>query len=198
MIKENINKIDYDLKNLFENVEVFEKSNRSNYYFEVNASSIVENKNTQVKVEISKNDLNDRNIKWSYYTNPVNESSDKIERVSTIATIAKDIHDVLVKRQMVFEYFESLEDVNESINESVAVSDEKTLEENVIDTLKTFGIESKLIEESKFNLDGSTPGKTLVYSQNLSGANMFLLESQLNLLGVEYVSFVNGTIKIKI
>ena len=34
MIKENINKIDYDLKNLFESVRISEKSNKGNYFLE--------------------------------------------------------------------------------------------------------------------------------------------------------------------
>lgn len=198
MIKENINKIDYDLKNLFESVEIVEKSNRSNYYFEINASSIVENKNTQVKVNISKSDLNSKIVKWSYYTNPLNESFDKIERISTIDSIARDIHEVLLKGLMVSEYFQSLIPIEEAINESATVVIEKSLEEKVEEILKTFNIEEKLLSESKFNLDGDTPLKTLIFSHNISRANMFLLESQLNLIGVKYVSFVGNTVKIKI
>ena len=268
MIKENINKIDYDLKNLFESVKISEKSNKGNYFFEVVASS---NK-AQVKVEISKPELNNNVIKWSYYVNPLNESSDKIERISNIENTASDIFEILSKKKMESAYFESLESNDDQlINESVefdnrfekAYSDpngkcnywdivkdiidedgwvysknsphildayfsnntgkeiefqksykyegewkgsrwrpkelsEKTLTEKVSDVLKKFKIEEKLVEESKANLDGNSPEKTLIFKKELRASEKFNLDTELKSIGVKYVSFVGDTIKVKL
>jgi hypothetical protein len=203
MIKENINKIDYDLKNLFESVRISEKSNKGNYFFEVVASS----KKAQVKVEISKPELNNNVVKWSYYVNPINESSDKIERISNIENAANDIFEILSKKKMDSTYFESLES-NEDIqliNESVEFDNrfekaysEKTLTEKVSDILKKFQIEEKLVEESKANLDGDKPEKTLVFKKELRASEKFNLDTELKSIGVEYVSFVGDIIKVKI
>ena len=200
MIKENINKIDYDLKNLFEDVQILEKSNKGNYYLEIGASCIFESnsekKKGQIKVEISKPDLNSNTIKWSYYTNPTNESSDKIERISNVENIASDIYDIISSKKMANDYFESLSPIIELINESSSVVEDKTTEEKIQDILKKFEVREKLIEEKKFNLDGTTPKKTLVYSKKLSMTNKLMLESELKIVGVEYISFSNDNIKI--
>lgn len=266
MIKENINKIDYDLKNLFESVKISEKSNKGNYFFEVVASS----KKAQVKAEISRPELNSNVVKWSYYVNPLNESSDKIERVSSVENAANDIFEVLSKKKMDSAYFESIEVSEfELINESVettnrfekAYSDpngkfdywnivkdiidedgwvysknsphildyyfsnntgkeiefqksyegewrgsrwrpkelsEKTLSEKVSDILKKFQIEEKLVEESKANLDGFKPEKTLTFKKELRASEKFNLDIELKSIGVEYVSFVGDIIKVKL
>lgn len=267
MIKENINKIDYDLKNLFESVEISEKSNKGNYFFEVVASS----KKAQVKAEISIPELNKNVVKWSYYVNPLNESSDKIDRISSIENAANDIFEILSKKKMDSAYFESLETnelelLTESAEENVsrfekAYSDpngkfnywdivkdiidedgwvysknsphildyyfsqntgkeiefqksydgewkgtrwrpkelsEKTLSEKVSDILNKFQIEEKLLEESKANLDGDKPEKTLVFRKELRASEKFNLDTELKSVGVEYVSFVGDNIKIKL
>ena len=268
MIKENINKIDYDLKNLFEDVKILEKSNKGNYYFEIDASS----KNTHVKVEISKHNLNNKIIKWSYYTNPTNESSDKIERISTLDNIAYDVYDVVSTRKMDPEYLESIEFLTESVSEESkfkkAYSDpngkfdywdivkdiideegwvytkeapnmldyyfeqntgksiefqksfgksgdnpywltrgsrwrpeelsEKTLSDKTKDILEKFEITEKLFEGKKFDINGNTPEKTLIFSKKLKISDKVLLESELKSIGIDYVSFINDTVKIKI
>lgn len=202
MIKENINKIDYELKNLFEEVEISEKNNRNGYYFEINASSHINfddvRKKVSVKVDIKKPDLMANNISWSYYTNPSNESSEVINRVSNINNISSDIYRIVSKKMMEEEYFESLSPVEEFINESVITLDQREeLEQKLEDIFKVFQIESKPIEESKYFSNGDKPEKTLTYYKELKASDMFLLESQLNSIGIEYVSFHNGSIKIK-
>ncbi len=200
MIKENINKIDYDLKNLFEDVKILEKSNKGNYYLEIGASCIFESNNEkkkgEVKVEISKPNLNSNTIKWSYYTNPVNESSDKIERISNIESIASDIYDIISSKKMANDYFESLSPIIELINESSTDTKDKTIEDKINDILSKFEIKEKIIEEKKFALDGSIPEKILVYSKKLTILDKILLESELKSVGVEYISFSNDNIKI--
>lgn len=103
MIKENINKIDHDLKQLFELVEISEKANKSDYYFEVKATSTFnfggDNKVASIKVNISKPELNESNIRWRYFVNTNDDNSDVIERVSNINSIAKDVYETLSKKE---------------------------------------------------------------------------------------------------
>ena len=201
MIKENINKIDYELKNLFENVEILEKSNRDNYFFEINATGFTffkgEKKEASIKAIISKPDLMYRTIKWSYYTNPLKENSDIIERYSNIDTISNDIYEVVSKVKMESEYFESLDSLYELINESVDPI-EKTLEQKVDDVFSKFGITEKSVE-SKFKLDGSNPEKKITYNcPKIKMSDKFNIESEIKSLGINYVSFNESSIKVVI
>ena len=75
---------------------------------------------------------------------------------------------------------------------------EKTLSEKVSDILKKFQIEEKLVEESKANLDGFKPEKTLTFKKELRASEKFNLDIELKSIGVEYVSFVGDIIKVKL
>jgi hypothetical protein len=203
MIKENINKIDFNLKNLFSQVEISEKNRKGDFYFEINATDYVqylgEKKEATVKVEISKKDLNGNFVKWNYLTNPLNENSDKIERVSLIDNIANDIHEILTKKMMESEYFERLDSLFELINESAATDEQKEeLQKKLEDILKRFQVEEKLLDESAVDLDGNKPEKTLVFQKDLKMSERFNLETELKSIGIEYISFSGSTIKIKL
>ena len=112
-IKQNINKIDNDLKELFENVYITEKANKNTYFVEIKANKMFLfegcKKRIEVKVNINKNDLNYNVIKWQYSVNPISENVDYIERVSTLNNIANDIFDIASNKRMVNEYFNCLE-----------------------------------------------------------------------------------------
>ena len=155
-----------------------------------------EKKEATVKVDISKPSLESKFIKWSYYTNPLNEKSDKIERVSTIDNIANDIHEVLTKKKMESEYFEKLDSLYELINES-NVDEEKELQKKLEDVLKKFQIDEKISEESIFDLDGNKPEKIIIYTKNLKMSEKFNLEKEIKNIGIEYISFIDNTIKVK-
>jgi len=67
----NINKIDFDLKNLFESVKIEEKTLGNQFYFEIDANSTFFNinesmewKKAQVVVKIDKRDLSSNFITW--------------------------------------------------------------------------------------------------------------------------------------
>lgn len=197
MIRENINRIDFQLKNLFENVEITEKNNKVGY-FEIIASSLVdvdgEKKRAQVKAFITKPALESNIVNWSYCVNPSNVTSDVIERVSNIDNVANDIYDVVKSKRMEKEYFESLQSEYELILKSV----EEKFEDKISSLLEKFGVNEKLIVESKFNLDGSTPEKTISIKKELKLSERFALETELRSLGIEYITFVGDVIKFKI
>ncbi len=112
MIKENLNKIDYELKNIFASVSVLEKIDRTRFYFEITLLGNRVNEsigNCELTIEIDKFALNvneKSNINWSYYTSPLKEH--KIERSSIITGIVKDIADILSSERLDADYLERL------------------------------------------------------------------------------------------
>lgn len=192
-IKENINKIDRDLKELFENVYISEVTDRNNYLFSIKANQmfLFENcrKRIEVDVLINKENLKTNTITWSYSTNPLNENADRIERVSLINNIANDMYDVASNKRMVKEYFENLEEHVEAINENEEVK-EKTLEEKLDDLLKKYNLGEKTILGDDI----------IAYSKNeLKMSDKFIIEKDLLNLGfVNYVSYSDNKVKINL
>ena len=209
-IKLIINKIDYDLKSLFENVYITEKSLGNQFYFEISANSTFLNLNemkswqrAEVKVKISKRDLIGNNIKWSYSVNPLNESADIIERVSSIDNIAKDIYEVITKSRMEKSYFESLEYIVESINENVSEVVDKTIEDKLVDVISQLGIKVDRFENSVKIIEGNQFDriKDITYKFYHSGdiklSDMFKIEQNINSnSGVNWTVFKKGFIEV--
>ena len=112
-IKQNINAIDAKLKTLFENVYITEKSEKGNFFVEISANKMFLfegcKKRVEVKVKINQNDLKSDIIKWSYLTNPINESSDRIDSIYYLKNISNEIYEIASQKRMVNEYFNALE-----------------------------------------------------------------------------------------
>jgi len=203
MIKENINKIDFDLKNLFDNVIITEKSTKSNFIVEINASSVIDydgiDKKAEVIVEIAKPDLNSNTIKWSYSVNPNRLDSDKIEIVSDIDTIANDIFKIVSKKRMSSDYFESLQPFfsGELINENVEEELGRTkINPKLDEILDRFNIYEELVNESKY-VDGVTE-TLLVYRKAMKPADRYMLDFNFKSIGVDNVSYEDDNIIIKL
>ena len=210
-IKQNINKIDYELKNLFENVSIDERTNGNEFYFEINAESKFFNlneskdwKKAKVKIKISKKDISSNNIKWSYLSNPLNESSDVIERVSSLDNISKDIHDLITKSKMDKNYLSGLESINESINENssvIADTSISTLIKGIVSKyVKVNDIQSsdKIILENNIFMT-SKPDKTykIYHEGDIKLSDKFKIESEINAnSGVNYTLFKEGVIEV--
>lgn len=197
MIRENINKIDYDLKQLFESVEISEKTNRSDYYFEIRATSTFnfdgDNKLASIKLNISKPELNEHNVKWKYLSNTNDEKSDMVERVSNINSIAKDVYETLSKKRMSSEYLNSLESVS-SINESYTIEEKEELEKKLEEILKRFEVEHKMVSESKY--EDNVQVRNWVYSKYLNPEDKYMLSLNLTTSGFT-VDFQGDNIKIQ-
>lgn len=100
-IKYNINKIHSYLSTNFNDVKIEEKSNtKFGKYFEI--SSISEG--LEVKMILPIKDFNGDNVKWSYFENPLNESSDLVERVSSVYNISNDVMDIITKKRFSDDY----------------------------------------------------------------------------------------------
>lgn len=104
-IRENINKIHIGLLNNFENVSIEEKSNRKfGNFFEI--SSIKEE--MEVRMIITKKDVESNNIKWLYFSNPKDEESYLVERYSKIDNLTEDVSDVITKMRFSEEYLKQI------------------------------------------------------------------------------------------
>lgn len=199
MIKENINKIDYRLKQLFDSVLIQEKSNKSDFYFEINASSIFnidnENKRVSIKVEISKPSLNESNVKWRYYTN-TNLLSDKIERVSSIDKISEDIYTTILTKKMDKEYLKSIPLEENIVVESIDIEEKEKLEKKLEEILKRFEIEEILINESVY--DENVSVRTIKFKKNLKPSDLYMLDINLKSIGIDKIKYIDDTIEIQI
>jgi hypothetical protein len=213
-IKSNINKIDFDLKNLFENVYIKEKTLGNQFYFEIKANSTFFNinesttwKRAESIVKIDKRDLLSNNIKWSYSTNPLNESAHIVERFSSIDTIAKDIYETITKSRMDKSYFASLEDIVESINENVT----EITKDDLIDKLKEiaarFEVEIKSVEKStapvlegnQFMTKSGDITIKLYHNSNIKVSDQFKIEAEINSKeGVNWTLFKEGFIQVNL
>ena len=211
-IKSNINKIDFDLKNLFENVYIKEKTLGNQFYFEINANSTFFNINESLDwkraesiVKIIKSDLTSDMVKWSYSINPLNESADWIERVSNINVIAKDIFETITKSRMDKSYFESLESIVESINENTS----EITKDDLIDKLKEiaarFEVEVKkvektatpVLESNQFMTKGGDVTIKIYHNSNIKVSDKFKIESEINSnTGVNWTLFKEGFIEV--
>ena len=100
-LKENINKIHYLLTENFSDVKLQELSDKyDGKYFLIEASC--EGKVLKMKVNFI--DLECSKFKWFYSENPLNESSDYIERFSNISTLLEDLRDIFNKNRFSEDY----------------------------------------------------------------------------------------------
>jgi hypothetical protein len=104
-IKSHINKIHFDLSSTFDEVTIQEKSSlKFGSYFEI--SNISEGK--ELKMIITKKDIESPSFNWFYLANPLNESSDLIERTSDINNISIHAKEIVTKNRFNEEYLNQI------------------------------------------------------------------------------------------
>lgn len=104
-LRQNINKVHFDLTNRFEEVIITEKSNlKLGNYFEL---SILES-NKEVKVILTKTEVEKGVFNWSYFSNPLNENSDLVERSSKIELFSLDIQEIIEKNRFDSDYLNKI------------------------------------------------------------------------------------------
>jgi hypothetical protein len=105
--KYNINKIHGDLLSQFVNAEIKieEKSNmKFGSYIEVS----VINEGKEVKMIMTKKDLENYSFAWRYSENPLNENADLVERFSNIDDLTSDVKEIFEKNRFSQEYLNEL------------------------------------------------------------------------------------------
>jgi hypothetical protein len=209
-VKSRINKIDFELKQVFENVFIKEKYYKTGY-FEVSANKVVylkesrEYKRLEAKVIINQPDLLQEQVKWSYSTNPLVENTIWLDRVSPIEDLSKDIINIVEERRLNGDYIFNVEAIVDMVNEDASFDEEveqKTKIDVISDVLNSFSVEVKshnvlvVSNESAFST-ASDRIITLNHNSDIKISDMFKIESQINALeGVNWTVFKEGFIEI--
>jgi hypothetical protein len=209
-VKSRINKVDFELKQVFENVFIKEKYYKTGY-FEVSANKVVylkesrEYKRLEAKVIINQPDLLQEQVKWSYSTNPLVENTIWLDRVSPIEDLSKDIINIVEERRLNEDYIFNVEAIVDMVNEDASFDEEveqKTKIDVISDVLNSFSVEVKshnvlvVSNESAFST-ASDRIITLNHNSDIKISDMFKIESQINALeGVNWTVFKEGFIEI--
>lgn len=210
-IKQNINRIDFELKEVFESVSINEKADRVGHYFEIltNSKFLFEDstwRNAGVKLKIYKQDLISETVRWFYQVDTLNENSDWIERASDLDFIAIDVNNVILLKQMSEEYFEKLEPIVESVNESNTISSVQSVEDkvrvilenyNIVINEVAYGDEVPMFENNGFLMTAPDKKIYFIHEQQIKMSDKFMIESAIKLIpGINYVSFGDNDVMI--
>lgn len=103
MYKDNINRIHFDITEIFENVNIREISDKK---FRNHVRIDIDNE-MRLVMFMEKNQLENNNFKWSYLADPNNEDS-LIERCSSIESFKKDVSDIFEKKRFDQDYINSI------------------------------------------------------------------------------------------
>lgn len=136
MIKENINKLDNKLKDLFDSVKITESQEKSKFLINIDAQKSFEGKKVAVKVIIEKPQLESNVIKWRYLSNPTDSDSFLVERTSSLELLAEDINGVVTGKKLDHDYLDSLEEEQEQEE----VVEEQDNREELVKLVENFGL----------------------------------------------------------
>lgn len=117
-VKEILNKVDYNLKEVFESVEINRLDNQREITFEVKLKGFKSNPNNKAELVMymTESTIYDNSMIWKYKTNPLNENSTYVTRTSTLNSIAMDVEDIVTENRFAKDYLDTL---LVSMNESV-------------------------------------------------------------------------------
>lgn len=200
-VKRNLNKLDFDLKQIYSAVKITEKATHNQFFYQIEAVGnfeVFENQKNLLMslVLIEKNNLNFDNIVWKYSVNPLNQNSEFIERVSKIDELAKDINSTITKKQMDFNYLKSSPLAYDTINESVRKPKRKiNLEDKILSVVENFNVDIEFAD-----VENNNGRKSLkIYHKGIKVSDKFKLENKINNLnGVTFISFFEDHIKVNL
>ena len=211
-LKQRINKLDFELKEIFENVYIHEKSIGNQFFFKINCNGEFFNLNesnsfqrVEVKLVIHKSDLLKDVVNWSYSSDPSNERAHWVEKMSNFDFLSKDIEDVVLKCRMDESYFSNLAFVLENLNEDSPKKYVDVDGELLKSKIQSLGVMvDEVDQDEKIHLENNSfmttkPEKkySVYHHQELTMADKFILEQELNKIdGVNYTIFKEGVIEI--
>lgn len=106
-IKFNINKIHGDLLSLYSEVIIKESANdKWGQFFDLE----IKKDNKTCRCILTKDSLNLPKFNWSYFENPLNESSDLVDRQSDIYSFINHIEDIFEKNRFSSEYLQQIKE----------------------------------------------------------------------------------------
>jgi S-adenosylhomocysteine hydrolase len=136
MLKENINKLDRELKESFDSVSINDFEEKSKFYFDIIAEKNIDKKNIAVRVFVEKKELEKPLVTWRYLSNTNDELSYQVECVSKIDTLSKDIQNIVVKKKLDETYLESLSTIE--VAEEKVIVDDRT---DLVKMMEEFGVQ---------------------------------------------------------
>jgi hypothetical protein len=136
MLKENINKLDRELKESFDSVSINDFEEKSKFYFDIIAEKNIDKKNIAVRVFVEKKELEKPLVTWRYLSNTNDELSYQVECVSKIETLSTDIQNIVVKKKLDETYLESLSTIE--VAEEKVIVDDRT---DLVKMMEEFGVQ---------------------------------------------------------
>jgi len=216
-IKSRINKLDFDLKEFFENVQIKSKFYKT-AFFDINANKVChvkecnDYKRLEVKAIINTPDLIKDVICWSYSTNPL-KNNVWIDRTSTYDNLSEDIINIFREKRFDHMYLLDVEPILDVIHEEDIVISQQEDDHQVYkieNTIKNilengYGIDITSIEydinliKEDLRVNESTEVMEVSYRGDISMSNKFKIEDELNSMdGVNYTIFKENKILVNI
>ena len=211
-LKKRINKLDFELKEKFENVFISEKSYGNQFFFTINCNGEFWNLNesqsfqrVELRIIIHKSDLLQESVSWSYLSDPSDESSHWVPRVSNYQFLGNDICDVVTSCRLNPDYLRSLPFVLENLNEDSPKVYVDGDGDNLRLKIQSLGVDiDQVDQDDKIQLENNSfmnlkPEKkySFFHHQDLSMSQKFIIEGVLNKLdGVNYTLFKEGVIEV--
>ena len=191
-----INRIDSELKNLFESVSIVEKSNNTGFFFNVTASGTINNKELTLIAELKQTDLLGSIINWKYLSNPNDANSFLIERVSNLDSIQDDMYDIIKNKRFDSEYLDNIVEKLDAINES----NQSAGQNNIIDSINNIfiyhdvasfsPIDKVMLFNENVDIFIKTPYKLkMELSEPLKESTKLSIEQQV--MKIEYVDYIS-------
>ena len=203
-----INRIDRELKESFENVFIKEKYFKTGY-FDISANKVVfiketkEWKRLEAKVIINQPDLLNEMVDWSYCLNPLNESSEWLDRVSHIDILSHDIINIVDEKRLDEKYVLEVEPIVDMINESKEMEEieEKTQMDSMSELLNTFNlvVTSKTVDVISNESFNTASDRIIKFFHNgdIKISDKFKIESEMGKLnGVNWTLFKEGFVEV--
>lgn len=104
-LKYNINLIHSNIKESYKETEIKEKSDKKfGNYFELNIIS----EDKELRIILEKKDIEGNVFNWKYFSNPLNEESQLVQRTSNINNISEHVKDIFSKNRFDENYLKNI------------------------------------------------------------------------------------------
>jgi len=200
-IKTKINRIDYELKEFFENVYIKDKFYKTGF-FEITANLVSyikesrDHKRVEVKIIINQPDLLKDVVTWSYSTNPLNENALWIDRVSNFDDLSEDIIQIAKECRFDESYLMDLEPIVDVINEDLqieTIEKQYDIQDSIFAILENYKVDVTMKQSQIHSINEnflSNPSDRIVrfyHNTDLKISDKFKIESEM--LALENVNW---------
>lgn len=200
-LKSRINKIDFELKQFFENVYIKDQFYKTGF-FEIKANKVSylkeskEYKRLEVKVIINQPDLLQDLVKWSYTTNPLNENALWIDRFSELKNISAEIINIVKEVRFDESYIMDLEPIVDVIHEDLqmeVIEKEYDIQDSIFTVLENHKVDVTMKQSQIHSINEnflSNPSDRILrfyHNNDLKISEKFKIESEM--LAIENVNW---------